>query len=69
MAYEYVKSAYGVAPEVGMRVTFNEKGCIRKEGVIVGKRVYGNYVYVRFDGSKFDVPCHPLSLEYGAVRP
>ena len=65
MAYEYVKQAYNVNPEVGMRVTFNEKGCARKEGVIVGKRSYDHYVHVRFDGSKFDVPCHPLSLEYG----
>ena len=64
MAYEYVKEHYGVNPEVGMRVTFNEKGCARKEGVIVGKRVYDHYVHVRFDGSKFDVPCHPKSLEY-----
>ena len=64
MAYEYVKQAYGVRPEIGMRVTFNEKGCARKKGVIVGKRAYDHYVHVRFDGSKFDVPCHPLSLEY-----
>ena len=54
----------GVNPEVGMRVTFNEKGCTRKDGVIVEKRQYDHYVHVRFDGKKFDVPCHPLSLEY-----
>jgi hypothetical protein len=68
LAYEYVKRAYGVNPEVGMRVTFNEKGCARKEGVIVGKRAeeYDHYVHVRFDGTKFDVPCHPTSLEYHA---
>ena len=65
MAYEYVKQKYGVNPEIGARVTFVEKGCTRKEGVIVRKRSYDQYVYVRFDGCKFDVRCHPLSLEYG----
>ena len=64
MSYEYVRQAYGVPVEVGQRVTFNEKGCARKEGVVVGKREYDHYVHVRFDGSDFDVPCHPLSLEY-----
>jgi hypothetical protein len=64
LSYEYVKKAYGVPVEVGQRVTFNERGCARKEGVVVGKREYDHYVHVRFDGSDFDVPCHPLSLEY-----
>jgi hypothetical protein len=66
MSYEYVKEYYGVKPEVGMRVTFNEQGCAKKDGVVVGKRNYDHYVHVRFDGAKFDVPCHPLSLEYHA---
>jgi hypothetical protein len=61
MAYEYVKQAYGVNPEVGMRVT-TEDG--KKSGVVVGKRSYDHYVHVRFDGVKFDVPCHPLGLIY-----
>jgi hypothetical protein len=64
MAYEYVKQNYDVNPEPGMRVTLNEKGCARKTGVIVAKRSYDHYVHVRFGGTKFDVPCHPLSLEY-----
>lgn len=70
MSYEYVKQMYAVNPEVSMRVTFNEKGCARKEGVIVGKRPeeYDHYVHVRFDGRDFDVPCHPLSLEYHEVE-
>ena len=64
MAYEYVKQYYGVPVEVGQRVTFSEVGCARKDGVVVRKRHYDNYVHVRFDGQKHDVPCHPLSLEY-----
>jgi hypothetical protein len=68
VAYQYVKEFYGVNPEVGMRVTFNEKGCARKEGVIVSRQAYNQSVYVRFDGARFDVPCHPLSLEYHKRR-
>ena len=67
MAYEYVKQYYGVPVEVGQRVTFSEVGCARKDGLVVGKLNYDNYdnyVYVRFDGQKHDIPCHPLSLEY-----
>ena len=62
MAYEYVKSYYGVNPEPGMRVTF--KGTGKKQGIIVRKRSYDHYVHVKFDGSNFDVPCHPMDLEY-----
>ena len=62
MAYEYVKSYYGVTPEPGQRVT-TEDGT--KAGVIARKRTYDHYVYVTFDGSKFSVPCHPLDLRYG----
>ncbi len=68
MAYEYVKRSYGVPAEVGMRVTFNEEGSPRKDGVIVGKRQYDHYVHVRFDGCKFDVPCHPMSLDYHCAQ-
>ena len=68
MAYEYVKKTYGVQPEVGMRVTFTEEGTIAngKRGVIVAKRCYDHYVHVRFDGTNYATPCHPLGLEYRA---
>ena len=62
MAYEYVKSYYGVNPEPGQRVTTKDK---QKSGTIARKKSYDQYVYVTFDGSKFSVPCHPLELEYG----
>jgi hypothetical protein len=61
MAYEYVKKYYGVDPKPGMRVT-TEDG--KKSGVIARKASYNNYVYVKFDGAKFSVPCHPLDLVY-----
>ena len=61
MAYEYVKQAYNVNPVIGKRVRHNE---IDKFGVIVGRRSYDNYVYVRFDGAKHPSPCHPLALDY-----
>jgi hypothetical protein len=90
LAYEYVKSYYGVNPEPGMRVTMKparhkstcnsglakypdgvpegvnaDRNCdCGKQGVIVRKRSYDNYVHVKFDGSKFDVPCHPMDLQY-----
>ncbi len=61
MAYEYVKQFYGVTPEPGMRVTFKDSG---KVGTVARKRCYDHYVHVKFDGAKFDVPCHPMDLEY-----
>ena len=65
MAYEYIKKTYGVCPIVGHRVTFTEKGCklTGVDGVIV-RHVDNPYVYVRFPGAKYGVPCHPKSLEY-----
>ena len=63
MAYEYVKQHYGVPAEPGTRVSM--KGRRPTEtGVIVRKRCYDHYVHVRFDGQRFDVPVHPLDLEY-----
>lgn len=62
MAYEYVKQYYGVNPEPGMRVTMKDSG---KQGTVARKRSYDHYVHVKFDGSNFDVPCHPLDLQYG----
>ena len=64
MAYEYVKQAYGVNPEIGARVRHNE---IDKHGVIVRRKSYDNYVYVKFDGEKFAKPCHPKALDYPPV--
>jgi hypothetical protein len=64
MAYEYVKSYYGVNPEPGQRVTTKDG---LKSGLIARKRSYDHYVYVTFDGANFSVPCHPLDLCY-AVR-
>ena len=68
MAYEYVKSYYGVNPEPGMRVKLKDSD---KHGTIAKKRNYDHYVHVKFDGSNFTVPCHPMDLIYGdeAVRP
>lgn len=59
MAYEYVKSYYGVNPEPGMRVTMGAKA-----GTVARKRAYDHYVWVKFDGEKYDVPCHPRDLNY-----
>jgi hypothetical protein len=64
MAYEYVKRYYNVPAEPGTRVTLNEPGCKAKDGVIVRKSCYDSHVHVRFDGTKFDVPCHPQGLIY-----
>jgi hypothetical protein len=66
MAYEYVKSYYGVNPEPGMRVKV--KGS-EKQGTIARKRSYDHYVHVKFDGSKFDVPCHPMDLLHEEQNP
>jgi hypothetical protein len=64
MAYEYVKQAYGVYVEVGQRVTMKDSHRSIRTGTVVGKRGYDQYVHVRFDGQKHDVPVHPLDLEY-----
>lgn len=59
--YDYVRKCYGVNPVIGARVTSKED---KKSGVIVRKQSYDQYVHVKFDGTKFDVPCHPLDLDY-----
>ena len=63
--YSYVKKYYGVNPVVGARVT-TKCDCDKnpKSGVIVRKRSYDQYVHVKFDGVDFDVPVHPLDLDY-----
>jgi hypothetical protein len=60
--YSYVKNYYGVNPVIGARVTTADG---KKSGVIVRKQSYDQYVHVKFDGTKFDVPCHPMDLNYG----
>jgi hypothetical protein len=62
MAYEYVKQYYGVPVEIGQRVSM--EGRRLEYGTVVRKRAYDQYVHVRFDGQKFDVPVHPLDLKY-----
>jgi hypothetical protein len=59
--YEYVKRYYGVNPVIGARVQVKGSG---KLGVVVRKRCYDHYVHVKFDGQKFNVPVHPLELNY-----
>ena len=62
MAYEYVKQYYGVNVEPGDRVRGKDREA--KEGTVARKRSYDQYVHVKFDGTKFDVPVHPMELEY-----
>ena len=62
MAYDYVKRAYNVNPEVGGRVyhtVTKEHGTIARENPSSG-----HYVMVKFDGAPFSSPCHPTELEY-----
>lgn len=59
--YAYVKQYYGVNPVIGARVASKDG---KKAGVVVRKASYDHYVHVKFDGSKFDVPVHPLDLNY-----
>ena len=59
--YAYVKRFYGVNPVIGSRVATKDG---KKSGVIVRKRSYDQYVHVKFDGTNFDVPVHPLDLIY-----
>ena len=64
--YAYVKQYYGVNPVIGARVTTLDG---KDSGVIVRKRAYDHYVHVKFDGTKFDVPVHPLDLNYSEAQP
>ena len=66
--YAYVKNYYGVPANIGARVKMSGRRPT-EEGVIVRKRQYDHYVHVRFDGQSFDVPVHPLELDYGATCP
>lgn len=60
-AYEYVNRYYGLRVKPGMRVTTMDG---KKTGTVVRKYCYDHYVHVKFDGTKFDVPCHPQELVY-----
>lgn len=65
MAYDYVRRTYGVCPIVGRRVTHTvtaKIGTIARED-----KTQGHYVQVKFDGQKFNSPCHPTELDYQAV--
>ena len=64
MAYEYIKQAYGVKPEPGMRVTIAYN---KHVGTIARKRHYTHYVFVKLDGHKHARPYHPLDLIYPLV--
>lgn len=69
MAYEYVRQHYGVNPEVGAHVTTTDG---KRPGVIAKERQsHNHYVYVRFEGVRRPLPCHPLDLIYlpAVVRP
>lgn len=61
MAYEYVKRMYGVNPVIGSRVVHT---VTKRFGNITRQGGSGQYVYVRFDGDKDRLPCHPTELEY-----
>ena len=63
--YAYVNRTYSVGVTVGQRVEMYYRW--RKEtktGVVVKKLAYDHYVHVKFDGTTFDVPVHPLDLKY-----
>lgn len=62
MAYDYVRRTYDVCPIVGRRVTHTvtaKSGTIARED-----QTQGHYVQVKFDGQKFNSPCHPTELNY-----
>lgn len=52
MSMDYVRNRYHVPAKRGLRVVVDGKA-----GIIT--RASQGYVYVRFDGSKFSLPCHP----------
>ena len=59
MAYEYVNQYYRINVKPGARV--RTKTLVPKEGVVV-RNGYDQYVYVQFDGTKINVPVHPMDL-------
>ena len=65
MAYEYVRKFYKVPAAPGVRVKVRGDDIGReRQGVIVRKRHYDHYVYVKFDGQKHNIRVHPLDLIY-----
>jgi hypothetical protein len=65
-SYAYVRRAYRVEPRIGERVVHLETG---RAGKIADERAsHQHYVFVRFDGDLFDLPCHPTSLSYRPER-
>lgn len=56
MSFDYIRRYYGVPAKRGGRVAWDtSKGT--REGTITAA---SNYVYIRFDDSKFAVPLHPM---------
>ena len=64
MTYDYVKRAYGVAPEPGQRVRHTVSRH-HSFGVVADEDPgCGRYVMVLFDGAPHALPCHPGELDY-----
>lgn len=59
LPYAYVNRAYGLNVKPGMRVR-----ALGKLGTVARKKCYDHYVYIKFEGTKFDVPVHPNDLDY-----
>lgn len=67
MAYDYVRTTYGVDPKVGARVQHTVTknfGRIAREDTRCS-----NYVKVRFEGRGHSDPCHPTELDYAPISP
>jgi hypothetical protein len=63
--YDYVRRYYGVDPVPGRRARFTPDG---REGVIARRQSYDQYVWVKFDGEKHAMPCHPTDLDYAPAQ-
>jgi hypothetical protein len=60
MSYEYIRRAYGVPAQVGMRVKVDGR-----PGVLIQHTSHQHYLRVRFDGAAHDVNAHPTwRVEY-----
>jgi len=66
MPYDYIQQAYGLSFNPRMRVKHTvtkQYGEVRRQG-----NTSANYVSVRFDGEKHNVPCHPQELKIFETR-
>lgn len=68
--YQYVRSAYGVDPTIGQRVTLKNEGpSSGKQGtVLYPNKASTAYVHVILDGEKHPVVVHPLNVELHPVE-